>query len=153
MATFRWLLGSSDGLNFYVYNPSNFNVANANTVAGLAVTSGASGNTVVSRDGSGFIYAQYFNQASPNNENPPISQIIVTERIGWLFQKCHFCCYSCCSRIVYPGNSPSALQAINDFYQADSFKPDESQSIHQRLTSVFRFFLNGCFAVSFTPRN
>lgn len=73
-----WLFGSNDGANVFVWNPANFNVANANTVAGLSVTSGASGNTVMARDGSGYAYAQYFNQASGNNENPTISQFMVT---------------------------------------------------------------------------
>lgn len=35
-------------------------------------------NTLVQRDGSGYAYAVYFNQSSPNNENPPISQLMVT---------------------------------------------------------------------------
>jgi len=73
-----WLFGSNDGANVFVWNPANFNVANANTVAGLSVTAAASGNTVVARDAGGYIYGQYLNQASGNNENPTISQIMVT---------------------------------------------------------------------------
>lgn len=73
-----WLWGSNDGLNFYVWNPSNFNVANANTVAGLSVSIAASGSTVMARDSGGYAYAQYFNQASGNNENPSINQFMVT---------------------------------------------------------------------------
>lgn len=82
-----WLWGSNDGLNYYVWNPSNFNVANANTVAGLGVTSAASGSTVMARDGSGYAYAQYFNQASGNSENPPISQFMVTNGADGFLRK------------------------------------------------------------------
>jgi hypothetical protein len=74
----QWLFGSNDGINVFVWNPSNFSVANATTVAGLSVTSGASGNTVMARDVNGYAFAGYFNQASPNNENGAISQIMVT---------------------------------------------------------------------------
>lgn len=82
-----WLFGSNDGASIAVWNPSNFNVANANTVAGLGVTSAASANTVMSRDGSGYAYAQYFNQASGNNDGSPISQIITTNGSDGFFRK------------------------------------------------------------------
>ena len=51
-----WLWGGSDGSNMYVYNPSNFSVANANTVGGRSIyasTAGPSGGV------SGDIYIKY----------------------------------------------------------------------------------------------
>lgn len=73
-----WLWGSNDGLNFYVWNPSNFSVSNSQALQGLTPTSAAAGNTVMLRDANGYAYAIYLNQASPNNENPSISQFMVT---------------------------------------------------------------------------
>lgn len=73
-----WLWGSNDGVNYFVWNPSNFSVANATTCAGLSPTVFASGSSIVARDGNGYIYTPYFSQSSPNNENPSISQIMVT---------------------------------------------------------------------------
>lgn len=70
-----WLWGSNDGSDFLVWNPSNFDV---NEVQGFAPTPGAVASSLVLRDGSGYIWANYFNQASAQNENPTISQVIVT---------------------------------------------------------------------------
>lgn len=82
-----WLWGSNDGLNFYVWNPSNFNVNNSQFLQGLAPNVSASGSTVVVRDGSGYVYGQYLNQASGNNENPSISQIMVTNGADGFLRK------------------------------------------------------------------
>lgn len=46
-----WLWGGSDGTNMYVYNPSNFRVANANTVADKQVGNAANKIPVYSADG------------------------------------------------------------------------------------------------------
>lgn len=83
-ATFNWagqggqptyVFGSNDGTNVYVWNPANFNVG---SVQGYAPTAAAAGNTLAVRDGSGYLWANYFNQASGQNENPSVSQVIVT---------------------------------------------------------------------------
>lgn len=73
-----WLFGSSDGVNVFVWNPSNFSVANSALLVGLAPNSNVSGNSIAQRDPNGYLFAAYFNQGSPNNENPPISQVMVT---------------------------------------------------------------------------
>jgi hypothetical protein len=52
--------------------------ANSSLLSGLGLTSAASGNSVMQRDANGYAYWQYGNQASPNNENGGISQIIIT---------------------------------------------------------------------------
>lgn len=46
-----WLWGGSDGTNMYVYNPVNFRVANANTVADKQVGNAANKIPVYSADG------------------------------------------------------------------------------------------------------
>ncbi|HEX4917149.1 MAG TPA: hypothetical protein VFV43_04560, partial [Limnobacter sp.] len=51
---------------------------NANTLNGFGSDSAASANTVMRRDGNGYAYWVYGNQSSSNNENPTISQIMVT---------------------------------------------------------------------------
>jgi hypothetical protein len=48
------------------------------TLAGYLPNSSAAGSTIALRDASGYLYAGYFNQGSGNNENPAISQIMVT---------------------------------------------------------------------------
>jgi hypothetical protein len=53
-------------------------VNTAATLAGYLPNTSAAGNTVAVRDGTGYLYAQYFNQGSGNNENPAISQVMVT---------------------------------------------------------------------------
>lgn len=70
-----WLWGSNDSLNFFVWNPSNFNV---NEVQGFAPSTAAAASTMALRDGSGYLWANYFNQASGQNENPSVSQVMVT---------------------------------------------------------------------------
>ena len=77
-----WLWGGNDGVNFYVYNPSNFSVSyaasagNSSTVGGLSVHAGTNNeaNRVVRTDGSGYIQAGYIHSAAgneANNSNPP----------------------------------------------------------------------------------
>ncbi len=85
-----WLFGSNDGANVLVWNPSNFSVANSQALQGLTPNSAAAGNTVVTRDANGYVYAGYFNQSSSNNENPAISQIMVTNGGDNYFRKAGF---------------------------------------------------------------
>lgn len=73
-----WLFGSNDGQNVFVWNPSNFSVNNSVHLGGLLPNAAAAANTVVIRDPSGYIYGQYLNQGSSNNENPSIGQVMVT---------------------------------------------------------------------------
>jgi hypothetical protein len=72
------LIGSNDGATFAIWSPSNFSVANSAQLAGLSPSAGAGGSTIAERDSSGYLFAQNFNQASANNENPSISQVMVT---------------------------------------------------------------------------
>jgi hypothetical protein len=53
-------------------------IKNADYVGGYAPSTAAGANTVGVRDGSGYFWAAYFNQSSGNNENPSISQVMVT---------------------------------------------------------------------------
>lgn len=72
-----WLWGGSDGSNHYVYNPSNFRVSNANTVADFNVHGGRNNeaNKIVRTDGNGYLQTGYINaNGSPydeyNNSSP-----------------------------------------------------------------------------------
>jgi hypothetical protein len=80
--------------NFNSYAPTlsgtgangTWNIAvtgNAGSVGGMTPTSAATANTVVSRDGNADTYVRYMftvhvNQSSGNNENPTVSQFMVT---------------------------------------------------------------------------
>lgn len=102
-ATFNWagiggqpsyLLGSNDGANVFAYNPSNFSVANSQALQGLLPSGAASGNTIVQRDPNGYIYGQYLNQASPNNESSTISQVITTQGADGFLRKTGFASFA-----------------------------------------------------------
>ena len=145
-----WLFGSNDGTNIFVYNPSNFNVANANTVGGLSVTSAAAGNTVMARDTSGYAYAQYFSQASGNNENPTISQFMVTNGIDGFQRK---------ASVAAVQAALGTLTNANFAFSSSGYQKISSGAIIQGgratisgLTAVFFpiAFPHGCFAVVFT---
>lgn len=77
--TYVW--GTGDGVNMYLYNPSNFSVSyaasagNADTTDGLHVHSGTNNeaNRIVRTDGSGYIQAGYIQSVAGNegnNSNP-----------------------------------------------------------------------------------
>jgi hypothetical protein len=145
-----WLFGSNDGTNIFVYNPSNFNVANANTVGGLSVTSAAAGNTVMARDSSGYAYAQYFNQASGNNENPTISQFMVTNGVDGFQRK---------ASVAAVQAALGTLTNANFAFSSSGYQKISTGAIIQGgratisgLTAVFFpiAFPHGCFAVVFT---
>lgn len=53
-------------------------VSGAPAITALTADISATGNTVARRDASGYLYAAYLNQGSGNNENPGISQVLVT---------------------------------------------------------------------------
>jgi hypothetical protein len=46
-------------------------------LTGVPVSTSVIANDIVARDGSGYTYVSYLNRSSGNNENPPISQVIV----------------------------------------------------------------------------
>lgn len=75
-----WLWGSNDGVNFYVWNPSNFNV---NAVQGYGPSTAASGNTLALRTAGGYLFSVYYNQSSGANENPTVSQVYVDNGDGY----------------------------------------------------------------------
>lgn len=56
----------------------NVSVLNSAQLTGLSPSSASTGNTIAQRDPSGYLYASYLNQSSGNNENPTISQVMVT---------------------------------------------------------------------------
>ena len=145
-----WLFGSNDGSNVFVWNPANFNVANANTVAGLGVTSAPSGNTVMSRDAGGSAYAAYLNQSSSNNENPSISQFMVTNGADGFLRKCS---------VAAAKAALGALTSANFAFSSGGYQKIADEAIIQGgratisgLTTVFFpiAFPHGCFAVAFS---
>ena len=145
-----WLFGSTDGASIFVWNPSNFNVANANTVAGLGVTTAAAGSTVMARDGSGYAYAVYLNQASSNNENPSISQFMVTNGADGFLRK---------ANVTAVRAALGALTTANFAFSSGGYQKIADQAIIQGgratisgLTAVFFpiAFPHACFAVVFS---
>lgn len=62
---------------------------NADQLEGLVVgpDGGFGANSIPRYDGSGYLYAAYLNQASANNENPSIGQVIVTNGSDNFFRK------------------------------------------------------------------
>ncbi|MGH8221327.1 MAG: hypothetical protein ACREUT_22580, partial [Steroidobacteraceae bacterium] len=79
-----WLWGSNDGNTFYVWNPADFSVSE---LQGYAPSTSAVPNTVAVRDGSAYLWANYFNQSSGQNENPSISQVMVTNNTDGFLRK------------------------------------------------------------------
>lgn len=51
---------------------------NADELQGYTVATSATASTIALRDGGGNLWATYFNQGSANNENPSVSQVLVT---------------------------------------------------------------------------
>lgn len=145
-----WLWGSNDGLNYYVWNPSNFSVANSQTLQGFSPNTSAAGNTLMLRDASGYAYAQYFNQSSANNENPSISQFMVTNGADGFLRKCS---------VAAAKAALGALTSANFAFSSGGYQKIADQAIIQGgratvsgLTAVFFpiAFPHGCFAVVFT---
>lgn len=62
---------------------------NADQLQGLVTVGGSqtSGNTIMVRDPNGYAYAANFNQSSPNSENPPVGQFLVTNGVDNFFRK------------------------------------------------------------------
>lgn len=83
-----WLWGGIDGTNMYVWNPSNFHVANANTVAELGVngTVNNAANKIVRTQGNGYTMFGYIN-SNVGVENGNIANIIYDNGDGF-FRKC-----------------------------------------------------------------
>lgn len=82
-----WLWGTNDSVNYQVWNPSNFSVANSVLLNGAPLSVNATGSSVVQRDASGFVYGGYFNQSSGNNENPPLSQFFTSNGTDGFLRK------------------------------------------------------------------
>ncbi len=60
---------------------------NADQLQGLTESAAATPSTIAARDGSGYLWGAYFNQASANNENPGVSQVMVTNGTDNFFRK------------------------------------------------------------------
>lgn len=104
-----WLWGTNDGQSVFVWNPANFSVANSNTLGGSLPSVGSTGNTIVLRDSSGYIYGQYFNQNSGNNENPSISQVMVTNGIDGFLRKASIAALKSALGSLSLGDFPASL--------------------------------------------
>jgi hypothetical protein len=61
---------------------------NADQLQGFTLAVTATANTIVARDASAYIYAVYFNQSSPNSENPTVSQVMTTNGSDNYDRKC-----------------------------------------------------------------
>jgi len=68
----------NDGNGWAFQHRPRFNGNLAWDAGNLTPSVTVSGNSVVQRDANGHIFGQYLNQASANNENPSISQFMVT---------------------------------------------------------------------------
>ena len=55
----------------------------ADLLDGMNATSSVTGNTVVARDGNGYIYANHINFSTSETENPTISSFITSNGDGW----------------------------------------------------------------------
>lgn len=91
-----WLWGGEQATDMYLYNPSNFRVSyatnassadsagkakhaeNAALLNNYSGSTAPTANTYVLRDGSGYSHFGYINSNTSNNENPSVSQVIVT---------------------------------------------------------------------------
>lgn len=62
-------------------------VSSPPAITGLTADTAATANTVARRDSSGYLFGAYFNQSSSNNENPTISQVMVTNGSDGFFRK------------------------------------------------------------------
>ena len=62
-------------------------VGNAAKVGGLAPQGTTGANTIVTRDANGYTYLYYINSNTSNNENPPVSQVIVTNGSDHYYRK------------------------------------------------------------------
>lgn len=58
-------------------------------ITALSADTSPTGNTVARRDANGYLYAAYLNQGSGNNENPGISQVMVTNGSDNFLRKAH----------------------------------------------------------------
>lgn len=61
--------------------------SSAALLSGLAPSDVANANTIAQRNSSGYLFASYFNQSSGNEENPAVSQVIVTNGTDGYFRK------------------------------------------------------------------
>ena len=60
---------------------------NSDKLDGYHGSSSASAHTYVLRDGNNYIYTNYINSNTSNNENPSISQVIVTNGSDGYYRK------------------------------------------------------------------
>lgn len=83
-----WLWGGNNPADQYVYNPSNFSVANANTAGGLAVCGGRNNvaNQIVRTNGNGYIDVTYIN-SDLVVENPTIGSVWITNPTDGYFRR------------------------------------------------------------------
>lgn len=83
-----WLWGGNDPTNEYLYNPSNFSVANANTAGGLAVSAGRNNlvNKIVRTNDNGYIDVTYIN-SDLGIENPTIGSVWITNPSDGYFRR------------------------------------------------------------------
>lgn len=65
----------------------NVTVNTSATLTNIPPATAATATTVAVRDGSGYLFAQYYNQASGNNEVASVSQFVITNGSDGFFRK------------------------------------------------------------------
>lgn len=101
-------------------------------ISGVPSAMAPTPNTLCLRDSSGFIYGNYLNQASQNNESTPISQVMVTNGTDGFFRKANFIAFQNTEQLpniggaVTPGQVP--VGAVTQYSpQIFNFNPSQSQ--------------------------
>lgn len=79
--------GTTNYAVWHVGNDGPSSGLNADMVDNYHADENASGSTVVARNGSGYGFFTYLNQSSGNNENPVVSQVMVTNGGDNYFRK------------------------------------------------------------------
>lgn len=103
---------------------------NSNTLNGFGSDTNASANSIMRRDGNGYSYSVYHNQTSGNNENPSVSQIIVTNGNDNFFRKASL---SHVANSIRPTNSNYAGEFIGSAFFSGQY---DGQEIKVPLTTI-----------------
>ena len=99
---------------------------NADKLDGYHGSQGVAGNTYILRDGNGYSYHSYINSATSNNENPGVSQIIVTNGSDNFYRK---------AGIGHVRNAMSAMAAVNKNGYYGMALPNGDDTVWIRTTS------------------
>lgn len=88
--------------------------ADSDKLDGYHGSTSASANTYVLRDGNNYIYTNYINSNTSNNENPSISQIIVTNGSDSYYRKASLAHLT--NQIISTGTAAPTSSTAGKFY-------------------------------------